>query len=746
MVTLVGGEFRFNGVLLSDLDTVGATRTVTNSGFSPPTISCVLADGTPFVFSDGGDVDYFETFATVALQAAALPSVGPAMITAPVDPVPRGLRGGQTLVVQAGGVVGNNFNASDGSTVVVTGGQLGSNFEAIGAQVTISGGSVGDAFDAFVGTTVNVSGGSMGQRFLVGTGSTVNVSGGTVGRALAVLSGTLNITGGTFGDDFLVYQGGHVSITGGEFRINGVLVDGIQTLGSSLSFNVPAGSLFSGILADGTPFAFTTLDNDTTNGNSGDRIDSGTLTLHAAALPAVGPATIAAPTDPVPLGVRGGQTIVVNNGGVVGPHFNAGLGSTIRVSGGQVGENLEAVGAQVNVEAGSVGERFDAFRGSTVNISGGSIGDNFDAFDGSTINLSAGSVGNGFDAFNGSKVNITGGQIGSTFKISAGSQVIIDGGSIGASMNARTGSVVNIRGGSIGASFSNSGGTINISGGSIANNFNTTGGTVNIGGGIVGKTFIVRQSSTVNLSAGAIGDGLSAETNSTINVSGGSIGNAADLFTGVTMNLSGGTVGDDFDALSGSKVNLFGTQFTLGGTNISGSLVPYTPLTITTRNVRLEGMLADGSLFSFDLNSANPNNGADHFSTSATLTVTLVLAGDFNLDGAVNATDYVVWRKRGGTQPSFETWRAHFGQTAGSGASASAAVPEPLSSVLLILAAVSWTVQRPVVRREFRPLGRRTAAAVGNRRPPFPGYQGPIFVAMHRPPDAPNMLLKAKEH
>jgi chemotaxis response regulator CheB len=26
------------------------------------------------------------------------------------------------------------------------------------------------------------------------------------------------------------------------------------------------------------------------------------------------------------------------------------------------------------------------------------------------------------------------------------------------------------------------------------------------------------------------------------------------------------------------------------------------------------------------------------------------------------------------------------------------------------------------------------------------GYQGAIFVAMHRPADAPNMLLKAEEH
>jgi probable HAF family extracellular repeat protein len=64
------------------------------------------------------------------------------------------------------------------------------------------------------------------------------------------------------------------------------------------------------------------------------------------------------------------------------------------------------------------------------------------------------------------------------------------------------------------------------------------------------------------------------------------------------------------------------------------------------------------------------------------------LPGDFNDDGAVDAADYVVWRKSSGTQAGYETWRAHFGATAGSGAALpsasplSAAVPE-LNSMLL---------------------------------------------------------------
>jgi hypothetical protein len=60
-----------------------------------------------------------------------------------------------------------------------------------------------------------------------------------------------------------------------------------------------------------------------------------------------------------------------------------------------------------------------------------------------------------------------------------------------------------------------------------------------------------------------------------------------------------------------------------------------------------------------------------------------VLEGDFNGDDAVNAADYIVWRKNDGSQVGYDTWRARFGLVAGSGAaamrsgSADSAVPEP---------------------------------------------------------------------
>jgi T5SS/PEP-CTERM-associated repeat protein len=69
------------------------------------------------------------------------------------------------------------------------------------------------------------------------------------------------------------------------------------------------------------------------------------------------------------------------------------------------------------------------------------------------------------------------------------------------------------------------------------------------------------------------------------------------------------------------------------------------------------------------------------------------LPGDYNGDGAVDAADYVVWRKTDGSQEGYDTWRANFGATAGSGAGgaypANAAVPEPTCFALLFLAAIT---------------------------------------------------------
>jgi arylsulfatase A-like enzyme len=72
-------------------------------------------------------------------------------------------------------------------------------------------------------------------------------------------------------------------------------------------------------------------------------------------------------------------------------------------------------------------------------------------------------------------------------------------------------------------------------------------------------------------------------------------------------------------------------------------------------------------------------------------------SGDFNHDGLVGAADYVVWRKNGGTQADLDTWRSRFGLAGGIGAglgSASAAVPEPSSALLIVLASSAHLARR----------------------------------------------------
>jgi hypothetical protein len=78
------------------------------------------------------------------------------------------------------------------------------------------------------------------------------------------------------------------------------------------------------------------------------------------------------------------------------------------------------------------------------------------------------------------------------------------------------------------------------------------------------------------------------------------------------------------------------------------------------------------------------------------------VSGDYNDDGKVDAADYVVWRKNDGTtnmlpndphggtigQNQYITWRDNFGMMNGAGSAGWAAVPEPASMMLVVVAAI----------------------------------------------------------
>jgi uncharacterized protein YjbI with pentapeptide repeats len=102
--------------------------------------------------------------------------------------------------------------------------------------------------------------------------------------------------------------------------------------------------------------------------------------------------------------------------------------------------------------------------------------------------------------------------------------------------------------------------------------------------------------------------------------------------------------------------------------------------------------LTVGPLGNYDLRFSIRDVGGGGWDIVAPFQVVPELPGDFNSDGAVDAADYVVWRKTGGAPEDYNTWRAHFGQTTGSGsvAGVNAAVPEPTTLALLMLAVAGW--------------------------------------------------------
>ncbi len=398
----VGGEFRLDDTPQPD-------------GVLPPRsdyiLSGTLEDGTVFVDASLTGNSIRED--TVTLTSVPLPSPVPSVVVAEGDPVPKGVRPGQTVtlltgaamgdahalaygdLVLAGGAVGNYFQALggtvridggstafqfssyDGTEVELVGGSIGRQFRAFaGSRLTMTGGQLGPDASAFSGSVIRILGGEVDGQLVAGKGSDVEVSGGRISSFEAKTDSDVRIAGGRFIGRVDVNPSARAEIIGGEFRLDGAPI-------AELPAGLPSGSTFTATLADGSVFILREVE--------GDRVAGSTTTLVPQTLPPISANPIVAPTDPVPFGLRSGESLVLGSGASTVDGFAA-LDAQIEVDGGVLGDHAAFLRTHVVLTQGSIGAQGSAYDGSTVTVDGGTLGAGFRAYVGSTLDLAAGTL------------------------------------------------------------------------------------------------------------------------------------------------------------------------------------------------------------------------------------------------------------------------------------------------------------------------------------------------------------------
>ena len=282
-------------------------------------------------------------------------------------------------------------------------------FRVEGGTATINGGTAIGRVLALSNGHITISGGKVLNTTFGGLeifDAQLDMTGGEVGEGFEVKdpAAVANISGGRFGPRFKSFSG-RVNLFGGDFELNGVPIAGLSNAGDSVQLNLPANSVLSGTLQDGTTFSL----NSYALVYESDVIAPGTLYLHAVNLPSAPPAVIDVPAMPAPDGARSGQTINVNGGGALGPSFSAAPGSIVNVAGGLVEFNLEAIDATVNVFAGEA-QTITALLGSNINVFGGQVGEITTA-GGATARISGGDVVDDVLAANDGNIVVSGGAV-----------------------------------------------------------------------------------------------------------------------------------------------------------------------------------------------------------------------------------------------------------------------------------------------------------------------------------------------
>ena len=137
------------------------------------------------------------------------------------------------------------------------------------------------------------------------------------------------------------------------------------------------------------------------------------------------------------------------------------------------------------------------------------------------------------------------------------------------------------------------------------------------------------------------------------------------------------------------------TQFgPRSGTNTSGTTASVTQFATplpTSLNDFSTTIVVSSTTSTLDVHAAS----TDSFGGTRFNAFELSLLGDYNSDGKVNASDYVIWRKTDGTPAGYNAWRSNFGAGvgAGSGSALESAVPEPATWVLVAVGVATFGAQ-----------------------------------------------------
>jgi hypothetical protein len=407
--TLSGINFKLNGVPIAGLDTPGGE--VSFSAPSGSLFTGVLADGTPFSFENSS----FNNLKLI--RSADLPAPTP-HVNVPSDLAPGGVRSGQTLTLHDGGALPKNFTAGEGSIVNVLGGSVGDNFEAYASVVNIDGGVFTANLDALAQSEIYFNGGQVALALRAWAGSKVEVTGGSLFRLNGESGSLMELSGGVVGDldvrggSQLIWNGGiatsvdvstngKLGVYGIDFRLNGIPIAGLGTEGNSLPYNIPANSILTGTLADGTPMIL----DPSSRGQA--IIANGSLTLHQSADPGpLSPQQYIINSSSTLRSLGNGQSLILEPGGQVG--LIAGSGSSIRIEGGELLGGFRAFGANIQIDAGMIGPYFTALAGTTLDIDGGVFGTGFELLTGSQTSISGGTFPQQVTVHSGAVVDILG--------------------------------------------------------------------------------------------------------------------------------------------------------------------------------------------------------------------------------------------------------------------------------------------------------------------------------------------------